>query len=1022
MDELVEEFLVEAKDGLEMLDNDLLSLEKSPEDGELVDNLFRVMHTLKGTCGFLGLSRLASIAHAGENILDQVRDDKLKVSPEIVSALLDATDVIKDLISSIEESGEEPEGDDSALITKINNYAEGKQEEPVEKSEDEKEEKVEEAEEQIDSENIAQDSEELQALFDSTEYNPDSNEIKEDANNTNEIAQDSEELQALFDSTESLVNVEDNSSLDNKEQSFEGDCDELQAIFDATESLVDNGENKQEESEVKDEVKEEKPAPETAPAKKVENKKEENKAKAPPVQSIRVGIDVLEDLMQQASELVLTRNQLLQILRQDSDSQFSGALQRLSHITTELQEGVMKTRMQPVGSAWTKLPRIIRDLSMDLGKKIELKMIGEETELDRQLLDAIRDPLTHMIRNSADHGIESPEVRKESGKPETGTVELKAYQAGGYIIIEISDDGKGIDAEFIKNKAIDKGIVSESDADKMTDSEIFQFIFAPGFSTAEKVTSVSGRGVGMDVVKSNIQKISGTVELQSEVGKGSRFVIRIPLTLAIMSVLKVRSGDQLYAVPQINVLEIVKEGSLSDLKIEMVNNKPVLRIRGNILSLIDLKETLVINSSTISKEKEQIKEIEDKIEEAISDQPNTEVMDESIEAKDENDKDESDCVDNITDSKEIKTESVINKKEVNNTFIVICEVGGYKFGIIVDDVEDTEEIVVKPVSPFLKHVETYAGCTILGDGSVILILDPNSLSKSTGEGRSHSQNNISLQKEENKERDSSFVLFKSQDDTPKVVPLELLSRLEEIEMSDVEMSHGRPVIQYRGDLMRLINMDPNYEMPKEGGQDVLVFASNNELMGLIVEEITDIVKAPMPKKLSSSKEGFLGSMVINGKTSDVVDISYYFTEISGVKVHNFDDDEKAKTKILLVDDSPFFRKFIPMELEKDNFSVVVAEDGLDALEIIKSGQAKGIVAIVTDIDMPRMDGNQLLKECKELDSVKDIPIIALSAHSSDRLDQERENEGSGFDSYIPKTNHVDLLEVLHEVLKEKVTG
>ena len=387
-------------------------------------------------------------------------------------------------------------------------------------------------------------------------------------------------------------------------------------------------------------------------------------------QSIRVSVETLETLMTMVSELVLTRNQLLEIARRHEDSEFKVPLQRLSNVTAELQEGVMKTRMQPIGNAWQKLPRIIRDLAGELHKDIELEMHGAETELDRQVLDLIKDPLTHMVRNSADHGLETTEQRRAANKPEKGTIRLSAYHEGGHIIIEISDDGRGLDTARIKQKVLEKGLANEAEIEKMTEAQVHKFIFAAGFSTAAAVTSVSGRGVGMDVVRTNIDQIGGTIDVKSVPGEGSSFTIKIPLTLAIVSALIVEAGGDRFAIPQLAVIELVRAQSNSEHRIERIKDAAVLRLRNKLLPLIHLKKLL-------------------KMEGAAESDP-------------------------------------------ENGFIVVTQVGNQTFGIVVDGVFHTEEIVVKPMSTKLRHIAMFSGNTILGDGSVIMIIDPNGIAQTVG--------------------------------------------------------------------------------------------------------------------------------------------------------------------------------------------------------------------------------------------------------------------------------------------------
>ncbi|MDA0782904.1 MAG: chemotaxis protein CheW [Rickettsiales bacterium] len=917
MDELIEDFLVETSEGLEELDNDLVVLEQNPADKEIIAKIFRVMHTIKGTCGFLGLARLEKIAHAGEDVFDRIRGGDFNVTPEIISLVFESLDKIKEIMSHIEQHEVEPEGDDSDLTARLRACAESggiaAATLPVEPP--------------VVQESIPTES--------------------------NGIPQDNEELQRLFDETQPLVDMGNNKAVEvesGKSDAIPQDSDELQRLFDETQPLVDMGTKEPVEKQTVEAVKSE------------SKDKNDDKVKKAVHQSIRVNLDILEDLMQKASELVLTRNQLMQIMRQQQDSAFNLALQRLNGITTEIQESVMKTRMQPVGNAWTKLPRIIRDLSVELGKKIELKMTGEDTELDRHLLEAITDPLTHMIRNSADHGIERPETRVAAGKVEYGTIELKAYQGGGYIIMEISDDGKGIDPEVIKNKAVEKGLVSEDDAKNMSDSQILQFIFAAGLSTAEKVTSVSGRGVGMDVVKNNIENISGTVSLESVKGKGSTFTIKIPLTLAIMPILQVAVKKQKFAIPQINVIEIVKVNGKSSIRIENINNKPILRLRGKLLPLVSLSEVLGY---------------------------------EEYQADDE------------------------TQNNTLSEFVTVCEIGKYNFGIIVEEVFETEEIVVKPVSPILKHIEVYSGCTILGDGSVIMILDPNGLAKSIGEvpqGNDGGAEDDRADKTAGEE--SSFIVFRVGDKTPKVIPLELISRLEEIDVKKIEYSRGMPIIQYRGDLMRIVKIDKNYNIPEEGTQEMLVLSDYDKVMGLVVEEIIDIAKCRISSRMSGGNGGYMGSVVINDKTCDVIDVGYFFKEAFS----DIDESRKSRiattnhSKILFVDDSPFFRKFVPPELNAAGFDVTVCTNAKEAYAILEANPA--FDAVVTDINMPGMNGDELTMLCKEDERFKSLPFIAMSSQIEDGSDNSK-FAYAGFDACVPKTNHKAIIDVLGSILKKE---
>ena len=540
MDDLLAEFLTETSESMDLLDVELVKLEQDPNDPDLLGNIFRMVHTVKGTCGFLGLPRLEAVAHASENVLGRVREGKLEVTPYGISLVLQSLDQIKAICAEIEENEEEPEGNDAELIAELNALAEGKVDpsgapiggEPAEQP------GAETAAEVAATSESAGDTAsegfpvaaELLAEYEEATAEP-----------AGEPASDfpvAAELLAEYDAATG------GSAGEPANDSGFPVADELLAEY---EQATGEPASATAPEAVEAAPVVEQPAPEVAEAAPVAAaqqpeptaKSKPAKAKAPKeksvaAQSIRVNVDVLENLMTMVSELVLTRNQLMQIHRaNENGDDFTAPLQTLNHIVSELQGGVMQTRMQPIGNAWSKLPRIIRDLSLELGKKIDLQMVGQETELDRQVLEMIRDPLTHMVRNSGDHAIETPAERRDAGKPETGTVTLNAFHQGGHIIIEVKDDGRGLAVDKIRKKIIDNELATEAEMESLSDVQVQQFIFKAGFSTAAKVTSVSGRGVGMDVVRTNIEKIGGTVgtvgcNRPEDGGKGTVFTIKIP--------------------------------------------------------------------------------------------------------------------------------------------------------------------------------------------------------------------------------------------------------------------------------------------------------------------------------------------------------------------------------------------------------------------------------------------------------------------------------------------------------------
>jgi two-component system chemotaxis sensor kinase CheA len=679
-------------------------------------------------------------------------------------------------------------------------------------------------------------------------------------------------------------------------------------------------------------------------------------------QTIRVSVEVLEDLMTLVSELVLTRNQLMQLARVSSDSQISVPLQRLSHITSELQEGVMKTRMQPIGNAWAKLPRLVRDLANELGKKIELEMRGADTELDRQVLELIKDPLTHMVRNSGDHGLEKPADRRAAGKPETGRILLNAYHQGGHIIIEIGDDGRGLPVEKIRAKVLAQGLTTEAELAQMSEHDVLRFIFRPGFSTAQQITSVSGRGVGMDVVKTNIERIGGTIELRSKEGRGTTFTIKIPLTLAIVSALIVQAGGERFAIPQIGVVELVRVGDEHEgnTRIEMIKDAPVLRLRDRLLPLVSLSSLLRLREAPVGGLK---------------------------------------------------------------GYVVVMQVGANVFGIVVDRVFDTEEIVVKPVAPILRHITMFSGNTILGDGSVIMILDPNGVARGAGitaEGRAEDQQTMSATVGIRSDSSTSLLLFRAGDQTPKAVPLGLVARLEDIPVERIEMSGGTPVVQYRGQLMPMVPIAGHWEAPASGRQAVLVFTEGQRSMGLMVDEILDVVEEPLLIQPGSDRLGYLGSAVIAERVTDVIDTVYWLSHAGG---DWFRGDRKSsashqKPRLLLIDDSTFFRHLVVPALSAAGFDVTAVESPAEALRLRDAGVE--FEALISDIEMPEMDGLSFARNVRASGGWMRLPLVALSSRAEPE-DVARGRE-AGFTDYVAKYDRDALLSSLRECLSSPIAA
>ena len=943
MDDLLSEFLTETNESLQVLDTELVKLEQEPNSPELLDNIFRVMHTIKGTCGFLGLPRLETVAHAGENVLGRIRDGSLEVDAERVSLILECLDRIREILTVLEETEAEPEGDDTELINRLEGLVEIA-DKGITPSESVPSGGPQQGEAEA-GEGAASESAESAA-----ESEPAPEPESTAGSEPTAAGESSAQPPAVQQGGESAPAQQQQGGTSPEPHATQAQPCEPAAKAGQQQkgSGGSGGDGQQKESQVAS-------------------------------QSIRVSVELLESLMTTVSELVLNRNQLLQILRKYKESEFAAPLQRLNHVVSELQEGVMKTRMQPIGNAWSKLPRLVRDLSKELGKKIELKMKGEETELDRQVLELIKDPLTHMVRNSADHGLETPEERKAAGKSETGTVYLNAYHEGGHIIIAISDDGKGLDPEKIANKAIRNGLTTENEIANLSEQQVLQFVFKPGFSTADNVSAVSGRGVGMDVVRSNIEQIGGTIELSSKQGQGSKFTVKIPLTLAIVSALIVECAGERFAVPQLSVVELVRAKSGSENTIERIKNTPVLRLRDRLLPLVNLKDLLKLHDHAAA-------------------QSNGHGGDGEAQQQ----------------GSATKTES--------DGFIVVSQVGTYHFGIIVDQVYDTEEIVVKPVAKILRNIPLFSGNTILGDGRVVMILDPNGVASASGDVTLAEGEQATLDKHEGAtdEEAVSMLVFNAVDKSPKAVPLALISRLEEVDLQNVEYSNGQRVIQYRGHLMPLIQMDGAPPLGDEGNKPVLVFSDQDRTMGLVVDEIVDIVEEPMNVELTDTRQGYLGSAVIGGKATDLIDTGHYLTKAFR---DWFRSEEKALEKtggasrVLLIDDSPFFRNLLSPLLDVAGYRVTTVESADAALQLCDNGE--DFDAIVSDIEMPGMDGYELAERLRSKTRWANVPMIALSSHATAQ-DMER-GRAAGFRDYVAKFDRDTLLDALHETLKDDVS-
>ncbi|HEV2470123.1 MAG TPA: chemotaxis protein CheW [Candidatus Sulfotelmatobacter sp.] len=784
MDEIVKDFLIESGENLDRLDQELVKLESDPASKELLAGIFRTIHTIKGSCGFLGFKRLEKVAHAGENLLSRLRDGELTLNAEITSGLLAMVDAVRSMLGKIRETGQDGEDDYPALITRLGELR-GKEKAPKPAAEEQS------ATSQKGAE-LAQSA-------------PSGSTVKlpEEKAAATEGADPAKIGGVLIERGQ--VRPEDLASALEVQELGRRKIGEI---------LVAQGAARPEDVLAAQQAVQAR-NPEAA------------------VETIRVGVNLLDRLMNLVGELVLARNQLLQFSNSTQDAGFQAVSQRMNLIATELQEEVMKTRMQPIGNVWNKFPRTVRDLALNCGKDVRLEMEGQDTELDRTIIEAIKDPLTHLVRNCVDHGIEQPESRKQLGKPAAGVLKLRAFHEGGQVNIEITDDGAGLNGERIREKAIERGVISAQQAGRMSDRDIFNLIFLPGFSTAEKVTNVSGRGVGMDVVKTNVEKIGGTVDVQSTAGKGTTVKIKIPLTLAIIPALMVTSGGERFAIPQVSLLELVRlEPGDTGKGIEMVHGAPVHRLRGRLLPLVYLDRELQLHAG---------------------------------------------------DKKKKKAEEPTN--------IVVVQADGREFGLVVDEITDTEEIVVKPMGKQLKGISAYSGATIMGDGRVALILDILGLAQraqviSEAREAALAEQDEAAKKEAGTHR-QALLLVQCGAQGRMAIPLSLVSRLEEFPATAIEMAGAQEVTQYRGNIMPLIRLSrvlaSSVKESAIGSQDarlqVVVYSEAGRSVGLVVDRIVDIVDESLTVENPAERKGVLGSSVIQKRVTDLLDVPGVVREV-----------------------------------------------------------------------------------------------------------------------------------------------
>jgi two-component system chemotaxis sensor kinase CheA len=736
--------------------------------------------------------------------------------------------------------------------------------------------------------------------------------------------------------------------------------------------------------------------------------------------SLRVHVSLLDQLMTLAGELVLSRNQLLQSMSSSDHRGSEIAGQRIDLITSELQEAIMLTRMQSIGNVFNKFPRVVRDLARELGKKIELTLEGSEVELDKTIIEAIGDPLIHLVRNAVDHGIELPDLRQQIGKNPTGQVFLKAYHEAGQVNIEITDDGCGLDGAKLSAKAIEKGLISEDQAKIMSQREKTNLIFLPGFSTAEKITDVSGRGVGMDVVKTNLDKLGGIIDIESEVGRGTTIRVKLPLTLAIIPCQIVLTGGERYAIPQVNLEELLRiPAAHIRERIERVGDADVVRLRGNLLPLIRLSDVIDANSYYIDPETGASKSNRRK---SLSDRrgkkspliPAQEQMPEEPQSLD-------------TSTHTPRTPGDRRYHAASALNIVVVSTGAMKYGLVVDELHDSEEIVVKPLGRDLKKCKGYAGATIMGDGRVALILDVSNLAKMAGllsmEGTARSAEVAEKEREalRIKSDNQSLLIFRSSETEQFAAPLNLVERIEKIKCVDIEDLGGKRVIKYRGGSLPLFSIDEVAKVkPLTNAVNllVIVFIVAGREVGLLAMGPVDAVETNLEIDGRTLRQtGIMGSAIINDHTTMLIDIHEIIETLNPqwfIEPESVTALDGKPTTILFAEDSTFFRNQVKGSIEKEGFDVLEAEDGVIAWDLLQEHSDR-VRLVVTDIEMPNMDGFTLTRKIKESPMFGHLPVIALTTLAGE--EDIAKGKSVGIDDYQIKLDREKLMQSIHNFLK-----
>ena len=1054
-DEALQIYIDESRDHLADFEHDLLTMERQGPnlDDSLINKVFRGAHSIKGGAGLLGFTKIKELAFKIENLLGLIRDRSISPDSAVINILMQAADTLKDMLVDPSSSDAwDISAHIEALTILADNTPSAAQATPNPTSES----KIESRKQTPSKDNRAEDTETLQIYIDESHEHlagiendilaiersgadidedlvnkvfRSAHSIKGGAGflglvNIKKLAHKIENLLGLIRSRELVVNAE---IIDVLLQSMDGlrnlinnisasnDIDispQLQALADVT--AIEPHPNKGPRVPDREQLVEKK-----STLKEKTLAKPAAITKTAPLSTLRVKTSLLDSLMNLAGELVLSRNQLLQAASAKDLHHFETVSQRIDLITSDLQEAIMHTRMQPIGNIFCKFPRMIRDLAHEIGKEVELILVGEDVELDKTIIEAISDPLTHLVRNAIDHGIELPAERRANNKPVKGKVVLSAAHEASSVIIEIQDDGHGLDGDAFARKAVELGILSLEQSRGLSAKEKLNLILQPGFSMATRVTDISGRGVGMDVVKNNFEKLGGQINISSRLGKGTTITIKLPLTLTIITSQVIRNNGERYAIPQANLMELVRVPA-NEIKhrIERIGNVDVVRLRDDFLPLVTLSsvlgvETHYVDPDTGAPKKNRRKNISDRrSRQSPLFKTTTATWNENSHLNHRQ---------RIGKDRRSHPGSALN--------IIIVSSGTMKYGLVVDELLDSEEIVVKPLGHHLKSCAVYAGATIMGDGRISLILDVGNIAQAAGLtsidecDRAHEINEELAKAAKNNLEKQALLVFRSNVAEQFAVPLNQVVRIEKIKKTQIEEIGNRRVMQYRGTSLLLFSIDEVVKAHPLAEQEnflVLIFRLVGHEVGLLATNPINTLELSVNIDDHTHRQfGVIGSALIDGHITLFINVYDIFKTLNpewfAERVAPTTNDGKGVT-ILIVEDSNFFRKQVKSFLESENYQVVEAEDGLIALDTL--AEYKDTVSIViTDIEMPNLDGFALTEEIKNRKEYHHLPVVALTTLAGEK-DMARGRE-VGIDEYLIKLDKENLLATIHDLLSRQ---